>query len=273
MHVLCTSATPPSSVHPSVRPQSPLIKAVQIKPAVIRDEIGKDSPADARTTTSFVSSSPSSSPMSSPSDDPTAPLASQSFHGRGLAAIHRRPENVAPWRLQLSEFLMNRLMTGKRTRPAVASKILYIRLDTLNPELMDYFYGGTVLYVSWSLTHVHHPSRLVSLLAFAYPPTHLPYISRAFPSISRASPPLLSPHLHIPFINTALTIAPCAIPPTFQSWFALTQLHVWMCQSRLRSEGREAKSTLAGLVDHLTTDIEMKLWSAGVFQEEEWTSS
>lgn len=54
------------------------------------------------------------------------------------------------------------------------------------------------------------------------------------------------------------------MPPTFQSWFSITQMHVWMCQTRLRSEGRDGKVMHASLLDHFTTDLEMKLDAAGI---------
>jgi cytochrome b pre-mRNA-processing protein 3 len=59
------------------------------------------------------------------------------------------------------------------------------------------------------------------------------------------------------------------IPQSFQSWFAVTQMHLWMAQSRLRvassnsSDNKEdqqmAKALDGALIDHFTTDIEMKL--------------
>lgn len=54
------------------------------------------------------------------------------------------------------------------------------------------------------------------------------------------------------------------LPVTFQSWFLLTQLHVWMCQSRLRQQGSDGQLMSKALLDMLTTDLELKLWATGV---------
>jgi hypothetical protein len=37
-----------------------------------------------------------------------------------------------------------------------------------------------------------------------------------------------------------------------------------ICKSRLRSEGKDGKVIAGNLVDHFATDIEMKMWAAGV---------
>lgn len=121
------------------------------------------------------------------------------FHGSGLAALHRQPEQVAQWRLNLSNRLTKILMSSEKSRLQLLSKRLYIQLDELSPDLLDFFYGQA-----------------------------------------------------------------CGIPRNFQSWFSLTQLHVWMYQTRLRNEGKSGQVLHAGLVDHFTTDIEMKLWKAGI---------
>jgi hypothetical protein len=44
----------------------------------------------------------------------------------------------------------------------------------------------------------------------------------------------------------------------------VTQLHVWMCQTRLRSEGSDGKIMHASILDHFTTDLELKLSASGL---------
>ncbi|BHF64885.1 Ubiquinol-cytochrome-c reductase complex assembly factor 1 [Sparganum proliferum] len=36
-------------------------------------------------------------------------------------------------------------------------------------------------------------------------------------------------------------VAKLSLPDTFQSWFSLTTLHIWMCLVRLRREGQEGR--------------------------------
>ncbi|KAH0581730.1 hypothetical protein H2248_011415 [Termitomyces sp. 'cryptogamus'] len=50
----------------------------------------------------------------------------------------------------------------------------------------------------------------------------------------------------------------CRLPPTFQSWFTVTNLHIWMLTVRLRSlpEGRHYTQAL---IDHFFLDIEDRI--------------
>ena len=49
----------------------------------------------------------------------------------------------------------------------------------------------------------------------------------------------------------------CCLPPTFQSWFTITNLHVWMLTVRLRAlPDPIGKHYIQGLVDHFFLDLE-----------------
>ncbi|KAI9218038.1 ubiquinol-cytochrome C chaperone-domain-containing protein [Blastocladiella britannica] len=54
------------------------------------------------------------------------------------------------------------------------------------------------------------------------------------------------------------------LPDTFQTWFAITQVHVWMAMVRLRAEGPEGKEAIQGMVSHLFRDMEDRLWAMGI---------
>jgi cytochrome b pre-mRNA-processing protein 3 len=79
------------------------------------------------------------------------------------------------------------------TRYQIQLEPLYMRLSTLNPPLLDFFYGDI------------------------------------------------------------------ALPPTFQSWFSLTHLHVWMVQSKLQN-----KKMNNALADQLHNDLQLKLYALGI---------
>jgi hypothetical protein len=54
------------------------------------------------------------------------------------------------------------------------------------------------------------------------------------------------------------------LPPTFDSWFTTTVLHLYIIQKRLLMEGPIGKDFNAELLNHLWLDIEIKLHQAGV---------
>lgn len=52
----------------------------------------------------------------------------------------------------------------------------------------------------------------------------------------------------------------CALPPTFQSWFTITNLHVWMLTVRLRAlPPSQARHYQQALLDHFFIDIEDRI--------------
>ena len=49
----------------------------------------------------------------------------------------------------------------------------------------------------------------------------------------------------------------CHLPPTFQSWFTVTNLHVWMLTTRLRAlPAPHGQAYVQGLIDHFFLDVE-----------------
>ncbi|KAL0956231.1 hypothetical protein HGRIS_002387 [Hohenbuehelia grisea] len=49
----------------------------------------------------------------------------------------------------------------------------------------------------------------------------------------------------------------CSLPPTFQSWFTITNLHVWLMTVRLRALPQpHGKAAIQGLIDHFFIDVE-----------------
>ncbi|KAG1745095.1 uncharacterized protein EDB91DRAFT_1220677 [Suillus paluster] len=52
----------------------------------------------------------------------------------------------------------------------------------------------------------------------------------------------------------------CALPPTFQSWFTITNLHVWLLTVRLRAlPAPHGTKHIQGLIDHFFQDVEERL--------------
>ena len=61
------------------------------------------------------------------------------------------------------------------------------------------------------------------------------------------------------------TITECALPPTFQSWFTVTNLHVWLLTVRLRAlPAPHGLNHIQGLIDHFFQDVEERV--RGVLQ-------
>ncbi|TPX72126.1 hypothetical protein SpCBS45565_g00677 [Spizellomyces sp. 'palustris'] len=54
------------------------------------------------------------------------------------------------------------------------------------------------------------------------------------------------------------------LPDNFQTWFAMTLLHVWIYNARLRAEGLEGKEMKQEIFDHIWLDVEIKIHKAGV---------
>ncbi|KAI0306237.1 hypothetical protein B0F90DRAFT_1623146 [Multifurca ochricompacta] len=52
----------------------------------------------------------------------------------------------------------------------------------------------------------------------------------------------------------------CHLPPTFQSWFMVTNFHVWILTTRLRSlPAPQGQAYIQGLIDHFFLDIEDRI--------------
>ncbi|KAF8452308.1 hypothetical protein L210DRAFT_3384031 [Boletus edulis BED1] len=52
----------------------------------------------------------------------------------------------------------------------------------------------------------------------------------------------------------------CALPPTFQSWFTVTNLHVWLLTIRLRAlPSPHGLNHIQGLIDHFFQDVEERV--------------
>ncbi|KAF9647297.1 hypothetical protein BDM02DRAFT_3117313 [Thelephora ganbajun] len=52
----------------------------------------------------------------------------------------------------------------------------------------------------------------------------------------------------------------CDLPPTFQSWFTITNLHVWLLTARLRALPQpHGTNHIQGLIDHFFMDVEDRI--------------
>jgi hypothetical protein len=55
-------------------------------------------------------------------------------------------------------------------------------------------------------------------------------------------------------------ISACDLPPTFQSWFTITNLHVWLLTVRLRALPQpHGTNHIQGLIDHFFLDVEDRI--------------
>ncbi|KAK2509687.1 hypothetical protein MC885_007746 [Smutsia gigantea] len=50
----------------------------------------------------------------------------------------------------------------------------------------------------------------------------------------------------------------CQMPDTFNSWFLITLLHVWMCLVRMKQEGRSGKYMCRIIVHFMWEDVEQR---------------
>ncbi|EDO34002.1 predicted protein [Nematostella vectensis] len=51
----------------------------------------------------------------------------------------------------------------------------------------------------------------------------------------------------------------CGMPDTFQSWFLINQLHIWMCLVRLKPEGKDGQYLYRKLVSIMWQDVEARM--------------
>lgn len=54
------------------------------------------------------------------------------------------------------------------------------------------------------------------------------------------------------------------MPDTFQSWFLINHLHVWMCLVRLKPEGKDGRYTYRRMVQIFWEDVEERMKVMGV---------
>ena len=57
----------------------------------------------------------------------------------------------------------------------------------------------------------------------------------------------------------------CRLPDTFQSWFLVTQLHLWMCLVRFKADGSDGVVMYKQLVTLFWNDVEYRMKIAGVW--------
>ncbi|XP_014678600.1 PREDICTED: ubiquinol-cytochrome-c reductase complex assembly factor 1-like [Priapulus caudatus] len=55
----------------------------------------------------------------------------------------------------------------------------------------------------------------------------------------------------------------CGLPDTYNSWFVITELHVWMCMVRLMREDREGRFTRNILVQMMWDDVDKRCKQLG----------
>lgn len=55
----------------------------------------------------------------------------------------------------------------------------------------------------------------------------------------------------------------CDLPDTFQSWFIVLHLHIWMCLVRLKAEGADGRFMYKKLVEMMWFDVEERMKNLG----------
>ncbi|CDS39729.1 ubiquinol cytochrome c reductase complex [Echinococcus multilocularis] len=58
------------------------------------------------------------------------------------------------------------------------------------------------------------------------------------------------------------------LPDTFQTWFSLTTLHIWMCLVRLRREGQEARILKKAFIQLIWTDLKGRMRPFGILRKQ-----
>ena len=56
----------------------------------------------------------------------------------------------------------------------------------------------------------------------------------------------------------------CGLPDTFQSWFLVAHLHVWLCLVRLKREGKDGSLVIREVVTTFWHDVEQRMRVLGV---------
>ena len=56
----------------------------------------------------------------------------------------------------------------------------------------------------------------------------------------------------------------CSLPDTFQSWFLVAHLHVWLCLVRLKREGKDGSLVIREVVTTFWHDVEQRMRVLGV---------
>nr|CDS32796.1 ubiquinol cytochrome c reductase complex [Hymenolepis microstoma] len=58
------------------------------------------------------------------------------------------------------------------------------------------------------------------------------------------------------------------LPDTFQTWFSLTTLHIWMCLVRLRREGQEGRAIRNVFIQLIWTDLKSRMKPFGIIRKQ-----
>ena len=61
-------------------------------------------------------------------------------------------------------------------------------------------------------------------------------------------------------------VSVCGLPDSFQSWFLVAQLHVWLCLVRLKREGKDGEFVIRQFVQFFWKDVEERMRVLGVWQ-------
>lgn len=70
--------------------------------------------------------------------------------------------------------------------------------------------------------------------------------------------PLIS---HVIFFFSSVV---CNMPDSFQSWFLIAQLHLWLCMVRLKREGKDGDYLIKQVVSMFWYDVEQRMNVLGV---------
>lgn len=66
------------------------------------------------------------------------------------------------------------------------------------------------------------------------------------------------------YFNNCTHMVVCAMPDSFQSWFLVAQLHLWLCMVRLKREGKDGDYMLKQMVAMFWNDVEARMKILGV---------
>ena len=66
------------------------------------------------------------------------------------------------------------------------------------------------------------------------------------------------------FNHPSIIFLVCSLPDSFQSWFLIAHLHVWLCMVRLKREGRDGSFVMKQVVSTFWYDVEQRMRVLGV---------
>lgn len=73
-----------------------------------------------------------------------------------------------------------------------------------------------------------------------------------------------NPAVYLSVLYLFHIFAVCDLPDTFNSWFLVTELHVWLLAARMMADGEEGRYTRNSMMEAMWQDAEERSKKLGV---------